>query len=166
MKADLHEEFRRLIDESLAGADTTESTTENDRALREHLHTCTSCQEYLSASNRVIAGLSGFSFEVDPNLHAKVSAAITLRAQQLEAARPNRRRLIVGFLLALALTVVGSLLDLQFGSLIAGFFDVQSALVRHGVLAFSIVPSLCVLLLFPVLTLLSEAGTRRKERVL
>jgi hypothetical protein len=36
--------------------------------------------------------------------------------------------------------------------------------LRQGLLAFWIVPSLCVLLLFPLLLLLSKAGTRREER--
>jgi len=151
MRADVHEEFQRLIDESLAAG----ITPEKERSLLEHLHACAPCQEYLETSNRVIATLSGFSFEVDPNLPAKVSAAVAVRAKQMETARPNRRRLVVGFILALALTVVGSFLDLQFGSLLAGFFDIRRMQVRHGVLAFSIVPSLGVLLLFPLLTLLS-----------
>ena len=70
------------------------------------------------------------------------------------------------FLLALALTVVGSFLDLQFGGLLADLFHIAPMQLRHGVLAFSIVPSSCVLLLFPVLTLLSETGARRTGRTL
>jgi hypothetical protein len=38
--------------------------------------------------------------------------------------------------------------------------------VRQGLFDFWIVPSLCVLLLFPLLPLLSKAGTRREERTL
>src|ERR1700761_3193820 len=55
MRADIHEQFQRLIDESLAGG----ITAEKERALRDHLHNCAPCQEYLSASNRVITSLSG-----------------------------------------------------------------------------------------------------------
>jgi hypothetical protein len=59
----------------------------------------------------------------------------------------------------------GSFVDLQFGRLIAAVFDIQRAHVQQGLLAFWIVPSLCVLLLFPLLPLLSKAGTHREERV-
>src|SRR6201999_1585315 len=47
----LHEEFQSLIDESLAGG----ITAEKERLLRDHLHDCGLCTEYLSASNRVIS---------------------------------------------------------------------------------------------------------------
>jgi hypothetical protein len=60
----------------------------------------------------------------------------------------------------------GSFVDLQFGDLIASAFDIQRAQAQQGLLAFWIVPSLCVLLLFPLLPLLSKAGTRREERTI
>ena len=66
-----------MIDESLAGA----LSAEKEQTLREHLSTCAPCQEYLSASNRVIAGLSGFSFEVNPSLKARVLTALRLQAE-------------------------------------------------------------------------------------
>jgi hypothetical protein len=58
----------------------------------------------------------------------------------------------------------GSFVDLQFGRLIAPVFDIQRTQMQWGLLAFWIVPSLCVLLLFPLLPLLSKAGTHRQER--
>ena len=57
MNTDYHDTFQRMIDESLAGV----LSAEKEPSLREHLSTCATCREYLSASNRVIAGLSGFS---------------------------------------------------------------------------------------------------------
>ena len=90
MNIDHHESFRRMIDESLAGA----ISAEKEQSLREHLSTCAPCEEYLSASNRVIAGLSGFSFEVDPTFNARVLAALRLQMQQDRAARSHRRRFI------------------------------------------------------------------------
>lgn len=162
MNTDYHEDFQRMIDESLAGA----ISAERDRSLREHLDTCASCQEYLSASNRVIAGLSGFSFEVNPTLNARILAGIGLRAQQVRAAQPSRRRWALISLAAVVLTMGGSFVDLQFGRLIAAAFDIQRTHVQQGLLAFWIVPSLWVLLLFPLLPLLSKAGTHREERIL
>jgi anti-sigma factor RsiW len=157
-----HESFQHMIDESLAGG----LSAEREQSLREHLDTCSPCQEYLSASKRVIAGLGGFSFEVNPTLNARVMAGLRLRAQQVRAAQPDRRQWALITLGAVVLTMGGSFVDLQFGSLIAAVFDIQRMQVRQGLLAFWIVPSLFVLLLFPLLPLLSKAGTRREEGTL
>ena len=162
MNTDHHESFQRMIDESLTGA----ISAERERFLREHLDTCSPCQEYLSASNRVLAGLGGFSFEVNPTLNARVLAGLRLRAQQVRAAQPGRPRWALISLAAVVLTMGGSFVDLQFGRLIASVFDIQRTQVQQGLLAFWIVPSLCVLLLFPLLPLLSKAGTHREERIL
>ena len=162
MNIDHHESFQHMIDESLAGS----ISAEREQSLRQHLDTCAPCQEYLSASNRVIAGLGGFSFEMDPALNARVFASLRLPAQQVQAAQPGRRRWALISVAAVVLTMGGSFVDLQFGDLIASVFDIQRMQVRQGLLAFWIVPSLLVLLLFPLLPLLSKAGTRREERTL
>jgi anti-sigma factor RsiW len=162
MNTDHHESFQHMIDESLAGG----IPAEREQSLREHLDTCAPCQEYLSASNKVIAGLGGFSFEVNPTLNARVFASLRLRAQQVQAAQPGHRRWVLISLAAVVLTMGGSFVDLQFGRLIASVFDIQRMQVRQGLLAFWIVPSLCFLLLFPLLPLLSKAGTHREERIL
>ncbi|WP_353072278.1 zf-HC2 domain-containing protein [Tunturiibacter gelidiferens] len=162
MNIDDHESFQHMIDESLAGS----ISAEREQSLREHLASCGPCQGYLSANNRVIAGLGGFSFEVNPNLNARVFASLRLPAQQVQAAQPGRRRWALISVAAVVLTIGGSFVDLQFGGLIASVFDVQRMQVRQGLLAFWIVPSLCFLLLFPLLPLLSKAGTQREERIL
>jgi hypothetical protein len=151
-----------MIDESLAGG----ISAEREQSLREHLDTCAPCQEYLRASNRVIAGLGGFSFEMDPTLNVRVIASLRLPAQQVQAAQPGRRRWALISVAAVVLTMGGSFVDLQFGRLIASVFDIQRMQVQQGLLAFWILPSLCVLLLFPLLPLLSKAGTHREERTL
>ena len=162
MNIDPHESFHRMIDESLAGV----IPAERERSLRVHLGTCVACQEYLSAGNRVVAGLGGFSFEVDPTLNARVFASLRQRAQQAQAAQPGRRRWVLISLAAVLLTMGGSFADLQFGRVIASVLDIQSMHVQQGLLDFWIVPSLCVLLLFPLLPLLLKAGTHREERTL
>ena len=67
MQIDRHHEIRHIIDRSLVG----EASSQEEQALREHLLTCAPCQEYLNASHRAIAGLAGFSFEVNPDLHSE-----------------------------------------------------------------------------------------------
>jgi anti-sigma factor RsiW len=158
MRSDDHESFQRRIDETLAG----EIAVGEEESLREHLASCPQCQEYLAAGTTVIAGLGGFSFDVDPALQEKVCAAISLRAQQIESGQPNRRRMAWICSTAVLLSAAGSFLDLQFGGLIGSVLEMQGTQMRHGLLTYWILPSLCFLLLFPILPLLSH----RKERVL
>jgi hypothetical protein len=162
MNIDHQESFQRMIDESLAGG----ISAEREQSLREHLDICAQCREYLSASNRVIASLGGFSFDVDPTLNARVRVSLRLQAQQVRTSQPSRRRWVLISLAAVVLTMGGSFVDLQFGRLIAPVFDLERTQLQMGLLAFWVAPSLCVLLLFPLLPLLSKAGTHREERIL
>ncbi len=158
MKTDLHETIRDVIDKTLAGA----ASPQEEQTLHAHLPSCAPCQEYLNAGTRIIASLGGFSFDATPDLQAKVLWSLRLRAQQLEAAQPSRRRMVWGYIAALVLMVTGSLIAWQFGNLFAAFLNLQPIEVQRGLLAFWVLPSLCFLLLFPVLPRLSN----RKERVL
>ena len=158
MQSDNHKLFQQMIDETLASG----TPVQEDRTLREHIQSCAVCEEYLNSSTRAIASLAGFSFEVDPMLHAKVSASLSRRAQQLEATPLSRRRWVFACIGAFVLTVAGTLLDLQFHSLIAAFFNVPDVHVQQGLLHFWIVSSLSPVLLFLLLPLLS----RQKERAL
>ena len=158
MRSDDHESFQRRIDETLAG----EIAVGEEESLRKHLASCPQCQEYLAAGTRVIAGLGGFSFDVDPALQEKVCAAISLRTQQIESGQPSRKRMAWICVTAVLLSVAGSFIDLQFGGLIASVVDMQRTQMRHELVTFWILPSFCFLLLFPILPLLSH----RKERVL
>jgi hypothetical protein len=60
--------------------------------------------------------------------------------------------------------MAGSFVELRFGDLLASLLDIQRMPVRQGLLAFWIVPSLCVLLLFPLLPLLAKARHSPEER--
>jgi predicted anti-sigma-YlaC factor YlaD len=158
MQADRHQEIRHIIDRSLEGT----ASFQEEQTLREHFLTCGSCQEYLNASHRAIAGLGGFSFEVNPDLHGKVLAALTQRAQQLETKRVERRPMLWSYLAALLLTVVGSLAAARFSGLAVAVFHLQSAPMQFGLLALWIVPSLCFCLLFPFLHRLSVGWMNEK----
>ncbi len=142
-----HEDFELRIDRSLAGA----ATPEEERVLQEHVRSCAECAEYLSLSQRAVAGLKGFSFEAGVGLNARVMAALWARAKELEARRRWMRLSVV----ALVLTVLGTVVDLQVGHWAAGFFDLRSAAVQHGLLALWIAPSFGLLVLFPMLPLLT-----------
>jgi hypothetical protein len=149
MNLDDHESFQRMIDQNLAGV----ISMEKEQSLREHLSTCASCKEYLSASNRVIAGLSGFSFEVNPTLNARVLAALRLQMQQDRAARPHRLRFIrphtvslkvwAAFAVALSMSIVGSALVYHVAKYLTVPMHFDNAQVQAGVLVFWLLPSLC-----------------------
>ena len=158
MQVDRHQEIRHIIDRSLEGT----ASLQEEQTLREHLLTCAPCQEYLVASHRAIAGLGGFSFEVNPDLHGKVLAALTQRAQQLETKRAERRPMLWSYLAALLLTAVGSLTAAQFSGFAVAVFHLQPATMHFGLLALWIVPSLCFCLLFPILYRLSEGWMNEK----
>jgi hypothetical protein len=149
MNLDRHETFQRMIDQTLADV----ISAEEEQSLREHLSTCASCKEYLSANTRVIASLSGFSFEVNPTLNARVFAALRLQMRQDRAARPHRRRFIrpytvspkvwAAFAVALSMSIVGSALVYQVAKYLTVPLHFDNAQVQAGVLVFWLLPSLC-----------------------
>ena len=167
MIIDHHESFQRMIDESLSGA----LSAEKEHSLREHLATCAPCQEYLRANNRVIAGLSGFSFEVNPTLNARVLTALKLKAQQAGTAQPSaaqaglrrfmRRhnvqfRIWAAFAVALSMSIVGSAIVYQVAKLLTVPMHFDTAQVQAGVLVFWLLPSFCA-----SLCLLAAPGENR-----
>jgi hypothetical protein len=158
MQIDRHQEIRHIIDRSLVGG----VSLQEEQTLREHFLTCAPCQEYLNASQRAIAGLGGFSFGVNPDLHDKVIAALAARAQQLETNRIKQRPMFWSYVAALVLTVAGSLAAAQFSGLAVAAFHLQPAPLHFGLLALWIVPSLCFCLLFPILHRLSAGWMNEK----
>ena len=152
MNIDHNDTFQRMIDESLAGV----LSAEKEQSLREHLSTCATCREYLSASNRVIAGLSGFSFEVNPTLNARVLAALRLQAEEGRGilARDTGTlrqhsvpfKLWAAFAVALSMSFVGSALVYQVAKFLAAPMHFDNAQVQAGVLVFWLLPSLCAAL--------------------
>jgi putative zinc finger protein len=147
MQADPHGSIRQLIDQSLAGA----ASSDEQQTLREHLLTCADCSEYLEASNRAIAALRGFSFEVDPGLDSRVLASLTHRAQQVEDRHLQRSRMWQGGIVALLLTMFGSFAATQLGARAAAFWHLSAAQLHLGLAAFWIAPSLSICLLFLLL---------------
>jgi hypothetical protein len=152
MKIVHHESFQRMIDESLAGA----ISAEKEQSLREHLATCVPCQEYLSASNRVIAGLSGFSFEVNPTLNARVLAALKLHHTGTMRQHNVPFKIWAAFAVALSMSFVGSALVYQMAKRLAVPMHFDTAQVQAGVLVLWLLPSFC-----SALCLLAAPGEKR-----
>lgn len=150
MGTDRHVEFEQRIDRGLAGAGTSEEA----RLVEEHVGGCAGCAEYLSASRRTVAGLKGFSFEAGMGLNARTMAAIRARAAEMEARRRWKKLSVV----ALVLTVLGTVVDLSVGHWAAGLLGLRPGEVQHGLMALWIAPSFGLLVLFPLLPLLAAKG--------
>jgi anti-sigma factor RsiW len=161
MQADLHNAMRHIIDKSLVG----EASAQEQQSLREHLRACAQCETYANDSRRAIAGLSGFSFAADSGLQAKVHAALDLRAQQLQTAPPNRKRIVQVSIAALLLTIVGSFGALHMGNPLAAIFHLAPAQAQAGLFTFWIAPSWCFALVLPVLPLVSARSANRKGQI-
>src|ERR1700761_8263776 len=148
MKMDPHERFKRMVDESLAGI----LSAEKEQTLREHLSACVSCQQYLNVTNRVLSGLSGFSFEVNPNLNARVLAALAPKAQPISKP-PDRLQFLLrhnltvkiwaAFAVALSMSVAGSALVYRLVTRLAVSMHADGSQVQKGVLVFWLLPSFC-----------------------
>lgn len=158
MQVDRHQRIRHIIDRSLVGA----ASLKEEQTLREHVLTCAQCKAYLDAGQRVIAGLGGFSFEVNPDLQGRVIAAIGQRAQELESEEIKHIPMWWSYTAALMLTVAGSFAALRFSGLAAAVFHLEPAPLHVGLLAFWTVPSVCFCLLFPLLHRLSAGRGNEK----
>ncbi|HUV96633.1 MAG TPA: hypothetical protein VMV98_04105 [Acidobacteriaceae bacterium] len=147
-----------MIRISLAG----DISGHEEQSLRQHLLTCSACQQYLDASNRAIAGLGEFSFDTDPNLPDKIIAALTIRTAQLETQRLSHRQLAWSYVAALILTLAGSFSAMQLGDRFATAFSATHQQVQLGLIAMWIVPSVCFCLLLPTLPMMSKRWMHAK----
>jgi hypothetical protein len=158
MQTDSHESICRLIDKSLAGG----ISGQDEQSLRQHLLTCSACEQYLDASNRAIAGLGEFSFETDPNLPGKILAALAVRATQLENQRLSHRKLMWSYVAALILTLAGSFAAIRLGDWFAAALSATHQQVQLGLVALWIVPSVFFCLLLPTLPMISKRWMHAK----
>ncbi len=148
-----------LIDKLLTGA----ITAPEEKNLRDHLRDCAVCQEYMDTSRRTIEGLSGFSFEVNPNLNAQMQGAITERVRQWEMQHAKHRSLKT-FAAALVLTVVGSLLAWSFTGPLADKLNITINQLQMGLLFFWVGPSLLLSFLILVAPRLTNISLNREGR--
>jgi predicted anti-sigma-YlaC factor YlaD len=162
MHSDRHDAMRQIIDRSLAG----EASAQEQHTLNEHLRDCAVCRQYAEDGRRALAGLGGFSFAADSALEAKVMAALTVRARQLEAAELSHGRIVRICLAALLLTILGSLFAWNLGTPLATALHLQPGKAQTGVLALWLVPSWAFALLFPIVLLLAGRSARQKGSVL
>ena len=119
----------------------------------------------MDVSRRTIAGLSGFSFAVNPDLNAQVQNAITKRVRQLEM-QHSKHRSLKTFSAALALTVAGSLLAWNFTGPLASSLSLTTNQLQLGLLFFWVAPSLLFSLLILVAPRLTNGQLNREGRTI
>jgi len=104
MSSELHERARLLVDRSLV----EETSEEERRWLNRHLADCAECGRYVELSRRTVRALHAFAFDVDAAGPLRAQEAIRAHAVRLASAESRRRDFAMGFVAALALTVIGS----------------------------------------------------------
>ncbi len=152
----MHQSFRTMIDEAMVA----DPSVSQPPALRQHLQSCERCRQYLDTSARVIGTLGSYSFAIEPSLNANVLQALRLRAAQL-ATHPHpfsRSQFARACVAAVIFTASGSLIDLEFGSLLASLFHLHLHALpgSEGLRALWLLTTLGALLLFPLLPFLSR----------
>lgn len=165
MKPDLHQAFRTMIDEVVVAG----SSTPPPATLRLHLESCEACRRYLDNTSRVIASLSTYSFAIDSSHNATVFGALQRSAERTQAATFGARQahtfnpgqLAWACVLAVLFTAAGSLVDIEFGSILAVHLPLHASQLRESIRALWLLTSLGSLLLFPLLPFLSRPRASR-----
>jgi hypothetical protein len=118
-------------------------TPDEQRWLDAHLAECEDCARHAELSQRAVAALSGFAFEVDSQKALRVQETVRVRAEQL-AASPAGRLRAWALPLALALTAAGSAVMWQAASALAARWGVPAAAWHAAWVACWVLPSAIV----------------------
>ncbi len=146
MSADLHARARALLDRDCA----SEISQAEQTWLGDHLRNCGDCNRYAELTARAIQALGSFSFAVDPSLTARTQAALTRRAEELEAERSKRDLCLRGFALACLFTVIGSLVAWPGWVWVAERMRVAAWESQLGFCVFWVLPSATIAMLLLV----------------
>lgn len=154
MQIDPHEQALRIIDKSLVA----KISDEEEVQLSMHLRECQPCHHHRELSARAAQVLNDFSFEVSPELTARIQQSITDRAEELQANRRRMQDAWWSFGAALLLTVTGSVVAWEFAGLLSPYFNVDQKQLQIAALLLLLLPSLFASMLLPVAGRLSYGG--------
>jgi len=102
---DVHEGARALIASCLAA----DATPAERQRLAEHLAACPECRREMELSRRSVCALGEITFAAAPELDGRVRAALARRSRELAEEGARRRKRLLGFAAAVAMTAAGSL---------------------------------------------------------
>jgi anti-sigma factor RsiW len=81
MKIDPHERARFLIDETLVAGVSSRISPDDELWLRGHIEECAQCVRYAKGGAMAVRALHSISFDVDPEMNARVQRAMIARAE-------------------------------------------------------------------------------------
>lgn len=138
MRGDVHARARSLMDQALVEG----ISDEEQRWLVSHNEACSACSAYAETGLRTVRALDGFAFTLDAGAAVRVQEAVLRRA----AERPERH-FDVGVAIAVALTIVGSLLAWETAAWLASGWGVAPHIWQGSLLLFWVLPSVMIDLL-------------------
>jgi hypothetical protein len=143
MPSEPHARARLLIDQAMMEG----ISPDEQHWLNGHSDECAECSRYGELSRRAIRALDSFAFELDPAVALRVENAICGRANRLASNELHRRRLFIGAVAAMLLTIAGSIAMWQPAAWLAGRWNLPSPAWQTGFAMFWILPSILLALL-------------------
>jgi hypothetical protein len=115
---------------------------DEQRWLDSHTEECAECGRYRELSMRAIRALDSFAFELDPAAALRVENLIRSRANRLASNEFQGRNFLVGAVVAIFLTITGSIAMWQPAAWLAGRWNLPSLVWQIGFAMFWLLPSL------------------------
>jgi hypothetical protein len=137
MQFEPHERARFLLDEALVKS----SSPDEQRWLNTHLAGCAECSRYAELSRRTIRALDGFAFELDPVAAMRVQRVIRGHASHLASNESHNRSLLAGMMIAIFLTITGSMAMWQAAAWLAARWNLPTPAWQIGFAIFWPLPS-------------------------
>ena len=137
MQYESHARARFLLDQAMMEG----ISLDEQRWLNRHTEDCAECSRYGELSRRAIRALDSFAFELDPVAALRVEDAIRSRANRLASNDFHCRSFFIGAVLAMFLTITGSIAMWQLAAWLAGRWNLPSPAWQIGFAMFWLVPS-------------------------
>jgi len=114
---------------------------DEQRWLDSHTGQCAECSRYRDLSSRAIRALDSFAMELDPVAALRVENAVRSHANRLASATFQGRSLFAGAVVAIFLTITGSIAMWQPAAWLAGRWNLPSPAWQIGFAVFWLLPS-------------------------
>jgi hypothetical protein len=138
MPSEPHARARLLIDQAMMEG----ISPDEQHWLNGHSDECAECSRYGELSRRAIRALDSFAFELDPAVALRVENAIRGRANRLASNELHRRRLFIGAVAAMLLTIAGSIAMWQPAAWLAGRWNLPGPAWKIGFAMLWLLPSI------------------------
>jgi hypothetical protein len=138
MQSESHARARFLLDQVMTGG----ISPDEQRWLNSHTKECAECSRYGELSRRAIRALDSFAFELDPVAALRVENAIRSHANRLALNEFHGRSFLAGAVVAIFLTIAGSIAMWQPAAWLAGRWNLPSPAWQIGFAMYWLLPSI------------------------